>query len=448
MKKTIRRQAVDILNSVSQNESFAGNLIDTQLDRKNLSGTADGRLLTHLVYGVLRMRGHLDWILAQLYRGDYAGMEESVKNILRTGLYQLKFSERLPAFAAVNEAVKIAKDTTPAAAALTNALLRSYLRSPDKTFFPSLDENSALHIAAFHSHPLWLVDLWLNVYGKEETLALCRANNELPPMTVRTNNMKISRDELLEKLNADKFSCIKTRFSPYGINLSDSPMPIQKTIFFHEGLLRLQDEAAQLVSCLVAPERNENVLDACSGTGGKTMHLAAMMNNCGRITALDRDRGKITQLTKEAARMGVSIIEPVQADLKHRLPVEYSRRFDHVLVDAPCSGTGTLRRNPEIKWRLKASDLNEFTKNQKSILHNASDTVKKGGHLIYCTCSVLSCENEEVIGHFLKAHPDFSVIHPSTDFFEPLMDSRGFLRTYPHRHFMDGFFCSLLKRRI
>jgi 16S rRNA (cytosine967-C5)-methyltransferase len=146
--------------------------------------------------------------------------------------------------------------------------------------------------------------------------------------------------------------------------------------------------------------------------------------------------------------MGVSIIEPVQADLKHRLPVEYLQRFDHVLVDAPCSGTGTLRRNPEIKWRLTASGIDEFVKNQKSILHNASDAVKKGGRLIYCTCSVLSCENEEVIRHFLTAHPDFSVIRPSTSFFEPLMDNRGFLRTYPHRHSMDGFFCALLKRRI
>ena len=447
MKKTIRRQAVDILNSVTKNDFFAGNLIDAQLDQQNLSGTADGRLLTHLVYGVLRMQGHLDWILAQLYRGNFAGMEENVKNILRTGLYQLKFSERLPDFAAVNEAVKIARETTPAASALTNAILRSYLRNPDKISFPSFDQNPALHISSFHSHPLWLVDLWLNVYGKEETLALCRANNELPPLTVRVNALKISRNDLIERLTAEKFSCAQTRFSPDGINLCDSPMPIQKTIFFQEGLLRLQDEAAQLISRLVSPQKGAIVLDACSGTGGKTTHLASMMSNGGLIMALDHDLGKIIQLKKESERMGISIIEPMEIDLKYRLPDELYQRFDHVLVDAPCSGTGTLRRNPEIKWRLRASDLDEFTKNQKFILHHSSDAVKKGGHLIYCTCSVLSCENEEVIGHFLKAHPDFSVIHPLTGFFEPLMDSRGFLRTYPHRHSMDGFFCALLKRR-
>ncbi|PKN76260.1 MAG: 16S rRNA (cytosine(967)-C(5))-methyltransferase RsmB, partial [Deltaproteobacteria bacterium HGW-Deltaproteobacteria-1] len=238
------------------------------------------------------------------------------------------------------------KETTPAAAGLTNAVLRSYLRNPDKISFPSFDQNVALHIATFHSHPLWLVNLWLNICGKEETLALCRANNELPPLTIRVNTLKISRNNLLEKLKAEKFGCIKTRFSPDGINLSDSPTPIQKTIFFREGLLRLQDEAAQLVSCLVGPQNGENILDACSGTGGKTTHLAAMMKNCGLIMALDRDHEKIKQLRKEAARMSVSIIEPLQTDLKHRLPVDFLQRFDHVLVDAPCSGTGTLRRNP------------------------------------------------------------------------------------------------------
>jgi 16S rRNA (cytosine967-C5)-methyltransferase len=269
---------------------------------------------------------------------------------------------------------------------------------------------------------------------------------------VRVNTLKISRNNLIEKLTAEKltaekFSCAQTRLSPDGINLYDSPVPIQKTIFFQEGLLRIQDEAAQLVSCLVGPHNGEDVLDACSGSGGKTTHLAAMMNNCGRIMALDHDQKKITQLKKEAARMSASIIEPLQMDLKHRLPDAFYQRFDRVLVDAPCSGTGTLRRNPEIKWRLKDTELHELTKSQKSILHNAAEAVKKGGYLIYSTCSVLSCENEKVIGHFLAGHPNFTVLNPSTDFWESLIDNQGFLRTYPHRHFMDGFFCALLKRR-
>ncbi|PKN08143.1 MAG: 16S rRNA (cytosine(967)-C(5))-methyltransferase RsmB, partial [Deltaproteobacteria bacterium HGW-Deltaproteobacteria-7] len=215
-----------------------------------------------------------------------------------------------------------------------------------------------------------------------------------------------------------------------------------------EGLLRLQDEAAQLVSYLVSPLCGQNILDVCAGSGGKTGHLAALMKNEGRIVALDRDAGKIAQLKKDASRMGISIIEPLQADLNRPLSAEFIEKFDHVLVDAPCSGTGTLRRNPEIKWRLTTSDLNTLSKAQIRILHNAASAVKKGGHLIYCTCSILPHENEEVIRPFLTDHPHFAVIAPPAAIPGSLMDSRGFLRTYPHRHHTDGFFGAVLRHRI
>lgn len=448
MKKTIRHQAVDILNSVSQSQIFAGDLLDTTLEQQILSGTADGRLLTHLVYGVLRMQGHLDWIITQLYSGNYAKMEDVVKNILRTGLYQLKFSDRLPDFAVVDEAVKIAKRIAPAAGGLTNAVLRSYLRNTEKISFPSLEKNPAEHIAAFYSHPLWLVKIWLDIFGKEETLALCKADNELPPLTLRVNALKISRPELEDKLKACDFICEPTRFSPDGLSLPDAPRPIQKTTFFKEGLLRLQDEAAQLVSYLVSPASGQNILDVCAGSGGKTGHLAALMKNEGRIVALDRDAGKIAQLRKDASRMGIAIIEPLQADLNRPLSDEFAEKFDHVLVDAPCSGTGTLRRNPEIKWRLTASDLNMLSKTQKNILHHAASTVKKGGHLVYCTCSILPQENDEVIRQFLTDHPHFTAVKPSASISSNLIDSRGFFKTYPHRHHTDGFFGAVLRHRI
>ncbi|MHB8139346.1 MAG: 16S rRNA (cytosine(967)-C(5))-methyltransferase RsmB [Smithellaceae bacterium] len=448
MKKTIRHQAVDILNSVSQSRSFAGKLIDSQLDEQNLSGSADGRLLTHLVYGVLRMQGHLDWIISQLYRGNYDRMDDCVKNILRTGLYQLKFSDRLPAFAVVDEAVKIAKRTAPAADGLTNAILRSYLRNTDKISFPSFENNPALHIATFHSHPLWLVKLWINIYGKEETLALCRANNELPPLTIRANTLKISRTVLTQMLEEEDFTCKATPFSPDGINLPDPPRPIQKTIFFKEGLLRLQDEAAQLVSYLVNPQTGENVLEVCAGSGGKTTHLAALMKNNGRVVALDHDAEKIMQLKNDASRMSISIIEPAQADLIHPLSAEFLEKFDLVLADVPCSGTGTLRRNPEIKWRLKSNDIHAQTKVQKAILQNAAGAVKKGGRLIYCTCSTGPAENDDVVRQFLADCPQFKIEISHSEILDSLTDSLGFLRTYPHRHSTDGFFGAVLRRRI
>jgi len=448
MEKTIRHQAVDILNDVAQSKAFAGDLLDICLNEQNLSGMADGRLLTHLVYGVLRLQGHLDWILSQLYSGDYSRMDQDVKTILRTGLYQLKFSDRLPDFAVVDEAVKIAKKTNPAASGLINAVLRSYLRNIDKVSFPCFEKNPAEHIATFYSHPLWLAKMWLNIFDKEETLTLCKANNELPPLTLRINTLKISREAMEEKLKSEGFNCTPTQFSPHGVNLLDPPRPIQRTMFFKEGFLRLQDEAAQLISHLVSPQSSDSVLDVCAGSGGKATHLAALMKNKGRIVALDRDAEKIAQLKKESSRISVSIIESMHADLSHPLPSEFSEKFDHVLVDAPCSGTGTLRRNPEIKWRLTAPDLNALLKIQKIILRNASNAVKKGGYLTYCTCSILPVENDEVIRHFLADNSQFIVCTPAETILGNLMDSHGFFRTYPHRHNMDGFFGAMLRRRI
>jgi 16S rRNA (cytosine967-C5)-methyltransferase len=446
MKKSIRHQAVDILSQIRKSQSFAGELLDECLELNTLSGTPDGRLLTHIVYGVLRFQGHLDWIISKLYRGNFVGMDEGIKNILRVGLYQLKFSDRLPAFAVVDEAVKSAKIIAPAQSGLTNAILRNYLRQTDKISFPSWNKQPAEHIAAFHSHPLWLVKAWLNIFGKEDTLSLCKANNEMPPLTIRINRLKTSSEELEEKLKAEGFSYAKTLFSPDGIVLTDSTVPIQKTEFFREGLLRMQDEGAQLVSYLINPKQSENILDACAGSGGKTTHLAAILKNEGHILAIDRHEGKLAELRKEINRLGINNIQTQQVDLGIMLPATLTEKFDQVLVDAPCSGTGTLRRNPEIKWRIQNLDLKGFAETQKIILQNVAPAVKKGGRLIYCTCSLLPAENEDVIRQFLTNNPEFTLCPIPETIKNSLIDKSGFFRTYPHIHNTDGFFGAILQR--
>jgi len=447
MTKTVRHLAVDILNQVHTSQAFASPLLNDCLDTNTLSGTPDGRLLTHLVYGVLRFQGHLDWILAKFYRGDFDKMDEGIKNVLRVGLYQLKFSDRLPAFAVVDEAVKIAKKIHPEKSALVNAILRNYLRRGQKIPFPSLEKNPAEHIASLHSHPLWLVKKWINIFGPEDTMSLCSANNEIPPLTVRVNTLKTSRDEFAQKLTAAGFTATPTKYSPDGIILTDSSGPIQNTNFFSEGFLRIQDEAAQLISYLINPNSTDSILDACAGAGGKATHLAAILKNKGRIVAVDRNPEKITELKKDAARMGINIIETQQDDLSASLPDSLKEKFDHVLVDAPCSGLGTLRRNPEIKWRTTEEDLRNFAAAQKVILQNASTAVKKGGRLIYCTCSLLPAENENIIEDFLARNTNFSLCQPPATINPRLLDSRGFYRTYTHRHNMDGFFGAILKHQ-
>lgn len=447
MKKTVRHSAVEILNTVALRQAFAGDLLDEILEAQRLSSTADGRLLTHLVYGVLRQQGHLDGILRQFYRGDYAAMEDAVKNILRVGLYQLKFSDRIPPFAVVDESVKVAKRVSPRAGGLINAVLRNYLRGIDKVVFPALQANPVLHISEMYSHPAWLVKKWLEVFGADETIALCRTNNELPPLTLRANTLKISRDALLQALRDDGFVCEPTRFSPDGIHLIDASGPVRKTSFFEKGFIRLQDEAAQLISRLVDLQPGNSVLDVCAGSGGKTTHLAALLKNEGRMVALDRDEEKLALLQKDARRLGASGIETIRADLMAPLPETLTDGFDRVVVDAPCSGTGTLRRNPEIKWRLMEGDIPELARTQNRILHCAACAVRPGGWLIYCTCSVLPAENEEVLRQFLRDHPQFVEEKPSAIIPAVLTDSRGLFRSYPHRHGMDGFFGAVMRRR-
>jgi 16S rRNA (cytosine967-C5)-methyltransferase len=444
MTKTVRHLAVDILNQVSINRDFASLLINDCLDKNDLSGTPDGRLLTHLVYGGLRFQGHLDWILAKLYRGDFDKMDEGIKNVLRVGLYQLKFSDRLPAFAVVDEAVKIAKLIQPEKSALVNAILRNYLRRGQKIPFPSLKQNPAEYIATFHSHPLWLVKKWIKIFGPDDTMSLCSSNNEIPPFTVRVNTLKTSRKEFAQKLTDAGFTATPTNYSPDGIILTDSVGAIQNTNFFSEGFLRIQDEAAQLVSCLINPNSTDSILDACAGSGGKATHLAAILKNKGRIVAIDHNPEKIAELKKEVTRLGINIIEIQTGDLSVGLPESLKEKFDHVLVDAPCSGLGTLRRNPEIKWRTTEKDLRNFAAAQKVILQNASTAVKKGGRLIYCTCSLLPAENENIIDAFLARNTNFSLCRPPNSMNKQLVDSRGFYHTDPHRHNMDGFFGAIL----
>jgi 16S rRNA (cytosine967-C5)-methyltransferase len=446
MKKTIRHLASEILDQVNKSQAFAGALLDDYLDTNELSGTADGRLLTHLVYGALRFQGHLDWIGTKLYRGDWEKLDYRIKNILRIAFFQLKFSERLPAFAVVDEAVKVAKKVSPAAGGLVNALLRNYLRKGENISFPSKEKNPAEYIAAFHSHPLWLVKKIIGLLGVNDTEILCAANNDLPSLTLRVNTLKFSRQECYDELTAAGWDNTATKFSPDGLILHNSPQPIQKTNFFRDGYLRLQDEASQLISYLVNPRSGETILDACAGTGGKTTHLAALMKNKGKIVAADYDLKKIAELQADATRQGIKIIETLQADLAVGLPESLKEKFDYVLVDAPCSGSGTLRRNPEIKWRLSPRELKSLAATQNAILQNTSVAVKKGGRLIYSTCSLLREENEDIVNNFLSAKSQFFLEPPCATVIRQFIDSKGFFHTYPHKYNMDGFFGVILKR--
>ncbi len=444
MKNSSRQIAVDILTRIEEGGAYAEPLLDTALSGKALANPHDRALLTELVYGTLRTRGRLDWVIGQLYRGDAAALETAVRNILRTGLYQLWFTDRIPPFAAVNEAVGIAREVSPAASGLVNAILRNALRKKDAIVWPEMAKDPAAAISVLHSHPLWQVRRLLAQFGEAETIAICRVNNTVPPLALRVNSLKASRETSLSTLAQNGFAAEPTAFSPDGLLLTSPAAGLRETAAYREGMIRIQDEASQLIAHLVAPEPGEHLLDLCAGSGGKTLHLAALMKNCGRITALDLHSERLRMLREESKRLGVTIVETRTGDAA--APAEAFRGvFDRVLLDAPCSGLGTLRRNPEIRWRLAPTDLNKCMQIQKHLLRSAADCVKPGGRLVYSVCTVTPEENEIVIGDILRNRLDFKCV-PIENAPPTLIDAKGFLRTFPHRQGTDGFFAAVLIR--
>ncbi len=444
MKADPRKTSVMILNRVERG-GYAEPLIDKSLSQGGWDNIHDRRLLTQLVYGVLRMRGRLDWIVEKLYRGRFDKMETGLKNILRTGLFQILFMDRIPDHAAVDESVRLTGKLLPERIGLTNAILRNAIRTLGDIPYPELGKAPALHISVMHSHPLWLVEKWIGLFGVDETLAFCRANNENPDLCIRVNRIKASRESVLQAL-AEKCEARKTDFSPDGIIISRISQPIREMDLHKEGWFQIQDEASQLVSWTVGPQPGEDILDVCSGVGGKTTHLAGIMGGSGNILAVDISPDKLRTLEILAGRLGVAVIRTKASDATVDLGEKFHGRFDRILIDAPCSGLGTLRRNPEIKWRIREKDLENFPSLQHRILEQSRHYLKEGGILVYSTCTVMPEENENLIRDFLSRYPEFRPLEPPGSIPKKLVDGSGCFRTWPQRHGMDGFFAARLQK--
>ncbi|HTP66757.1 MAG TPA: 16S rRNA (cytosine(967)-C(5))-methyltransferase RsmB [Geobacteraceae bacterium] len=439
-----RRAAFDILLRIEKERSYADILIDRELSLGKLEGPDRG-LLTELVYGVLRRRGTLDHVINLFSRQRTDKLERSVLILLRLGLYQELFLDRVPVSAAVNETVNLAKSLAPRAAGYINAVLRRADRERDSIHYPDRQKDTKAYLAARYSHPLWLVGSWLRQLPMDEAEALAEAMSGAPPLTTRVNTLKIGRDELIEKLAGEGVVTTPTRFSPHGLNIA-SRTPLVGLPSFQEGLFTIQDESSQVAAILLAPLPGERVLDVCAAPGGKTTHIAQLMENRGSITAADTSRRKIALIEENAQRLGISIITTAILDAVKPVPAQ--EKYDRILVDAPCSGLGVLRRNPEGKWWKTPADIAELVARQKAILGNAADLLKDGGTLLYATCSTALEENEAVVADFLSKKSDF-VLEDLRLLFPALTDlftEDGFFRSWPHRQGMDGFFAARLRK--
>lgn len=441
-----REIALRALRRLEEGRATGDRILEDYLRRIPLPAV-ERSLAMELTFGVQRWRGRIDWILERVYYGSLNGLTSWIRNILRLGAYQLFFQERVPASAAVNEAVKLAhRHGHRGTAGLVNALLREADRRREalRGSEPGGDPVHALSV--IHSHPEWLVRRWIRRWGIEKTEAVCTANNRIPPVTVRISPLKIGREEVFRVLAIAGIPFSLCSLSPVGIHLGIRGA-IAELPAFQQGFFSVQDEGAMLVAPLLDPRPGERILELCAAPGGKTTHLGEMMGNEGEIIAVDRSRRRLKLLEENCRRLGLTAVRPLVGDV---LKEEVSGGpWPKVLVDAPCSNLGMLRRNPDARWLHAEEDLVRLPAVQLSILERAGNWVSRGGILVYATCSTEEEENERVVSAFLARRPDFRV-EPVTPFVSraarKVVTGAGHLRVEPDCAEAGGIFAVRLRR--
>jgi 16S rRNA (cytosine967-C5)-methyltransferase len=450
MPAIARQIALSVLDGLDNYDTALDSFLVNALDQEPRLVRRDRALITELVYGVLRWRGRLDWIIKELSSIPFRKINPKVRNILRLGIYQILFLSKIPHSAAVNDSVELAKKKAPHwVIPFVNAVLRSATRKAKDMPLPSSKENPVSAIAVGYSHPVWMVERWVRQMGVAETQALCSANNRIPPVTIRTNTLKVKRERLSRALTPYVNEVRLAKFAPDGLILKGLKQPVGEMPPFMDGWFQVQDEGAQLVTYLLAPGPKEIILDACAGLGGKTGHIGQLMANTGRIFAIDHQSSKLMALEASMARLGLTSVKTRLLDLRKSPPEGTLNSFDKILLDAPCSGLGVLRRNPDAKWRKRAQELERLSRQQNKLLDVCASLVKPGGRLVYCVCSAEPEEGDAVIEGFLKKRDDFVIERPMaglSSITKGFIDKSGFFRSMPQKHDMDGFFAVRLKK--
>ncbi len=431
------------MSRVESTQAFANVLLHHQLTATHLS-PADAGLATEIVYGTLRRQARVDWTLADALRHPLPDLPPSIRAILRTATYQLLFLQRIPSRAVVHEAVELARRHGHAGTtALVNAVLRRIAAGGERPLPGGDDE--VTRVAIEHAHPRWLVERWLQRLGPADTIALCRANNAAAPITVRVNRLQASPDAVVGELAAAGVTASPTWLAE-GLRLAGSFEARHRLA--ESGVLTVQDLGAMAVTHALDPQPGETIIDACAAPGGKTTHIAERMGDRGRVIACDIHPGKLDGMRRRLAVMRLRTAEVVQQDAR-TLGEVYPQAADRVLVDAPCTGLGVVRRRPEIKWRVQVEHLAVMADVQRAILDGVAGAVRPGGVLLYSVCTTEPEEGTIVVGQFLARHPEF-LLDPNLPLPDglarPPEDAAGTMTLWPHRHGTDGFFIARMRR--
>jgi 16S rRNA (cytosine967-C5)-methyltransferase len=442
-----RQVAFFALQQIYHNQSYTDLALEKCLTDHQLLKPPDKGLVSELVYGIVRRKRTLDSLINQLGSKKARQQPLNLRIILHLGLYQLRYLDKIPPAAAVNTSVELAKQNgLPKLAGVVNGILRGYLRKSQSRDPLKLPLELIPRLGIQYSFPDWIVQTFLNQLDQSEVEQLLDWYNQPAHIDLRVNCLKITREELQAKLQAEGIKAINLANLPHGLRLTTSVGKISQLWGFNQGYFTIQDGSAQLVSYLLAPQPGETIIDACAAPGGKSTHIAELMQNQGIVWACDRLPSRLAKIQENSERLGLTNIKIEEGDSSNL--TKFFGIADRVLVDAPCSGLGTLHRHPDIRWQKKPENIKELTKLQLGILTNAATWVKEGGVLVYATCTLNPRENEAIINSFLQHHPDWQIVtiphNLSQDFG---LTSEGMIKIYPHRQQMDGFFMVKLTKK-
>lgn len=457
-----RETALKILYDINENGAYSNISLDRHMEEAGLKDL-DKAFITEMVYGTIKWRLTIDWVISSYSTIKLKKISPWILNILRLGIYQLLYMNKIPVSAACNESVILARRYGhKASGGYVNAIMRKVAGQRENLPFPERSENLPEHLSVRYSHPLWMVKSWLDRYGAEFTEALLGANNGVAEFSIRVNTLKTDAEGLIQTLAEEGLPSIRGDVATDGLIIlpiqrgaDQSPRDTGKSVRAVRrlsahglGQLQVQDQSSMLVSQIMDPQPGEVVMDVCSAPGGKSTHMAQLMKDMGLVLARDIHPHKLKLVEEAAGRLGITIIRTELFDAAV-LDGSMVQKVDRVLVDAPCTGFGIIRRKPDIKWTRSEKDKAEIVELQERILQTCSAYVKKGGTLIYSTCTLEPEENEEQVERFLKANPDFirvDISHRLPAKLRKDSASKGYVQLYPNMDGVDGFFISSMRR--
>ena len=440
-----RELALQILYQVNEEGAYANLALDKALFPCTWLDPRDRGFITEIVYGSVKNRGKLDYVLNQFASTKVNKMDKWTRNLLRLSLYQILFLDKVPDSAAVNEAVKLAKHYGHVDK-FVNAVLRNILRGMDGIQWPDKAKDPVQYLMVQYSFPQWMVERFIRQYGLEDAERLCDWYNQPAAMWIRTNTLKTTRAELKQILEKEGLAVSESHHTPEGLKIENA-VNLHKLKSFQQGLFTVQDESSMLVALAAEPAPGQRVLDVCSAPGGKTTHMAQLMKNKGTIYACDIHKHRLDLIAENCKRLGISNVELVQQD-GTKLTKRWQEPFDVVLCDVPCSGLGVLGRRADARWAKESEDIAGLCKIQKKILEEAAQLVVPGGTLIYSTCTIAPEENQEMVKAFISEHPEYELDETLTDcWLDVDKEETGYVQFLPFIDDMDGFFIARMMRR-